>query len=573
MNPSFLVVFNICEIQKSGVDRYLSYIDSIVNQNYDNFKVIVSGCKVSKETKNALREKFGNKISYYYTDHYVTVNVTFNRAVQRAVREFGEFDGYIYLDSGINLIGDNVLTEIKERFITGKYTMISLNVNHDSGNDWWFSDLPPQEHQIIPVVREKDFVIPLGKSHNLHAQLFHNDIYKAFNNKLIPDIFMGHCTESTFSFLNAALGKDWVIVKDIIMHHQGGGDGGSSCYGSEGPRRRTWDNFYGGLHVDEIFGTPEAKDAGLGYEEIKHIPNNPYVHTMTNYNEDGKCKDKEKLKNYIKEKLFLSNKHLDYELFVEEFIPQSSSSKPVLIIGDSCLDVFKYCKCDRLCPEAPVPVLDIIDIKENGGMAMNVFNNYLKLSSEVEIITNKDWKKHTKTRFMDIKTNHMFIRIDHEENEKSSFKDFKNNIDFKKYSAIVISDYNKGFLDEEDIVYISDNHELTFLDTKKIIGEWAKNITFIKINRKEYDESFNSIKDNLLLLNKIIKTIGKDGADFNGKKYPVNEVEIKDLSGAGDTFLASLVYGYLQNKDIHTSIELANTHATIVVQKRGVATI
>jgi len=249
------------------------------------------------------------------------------------------------------------------------------------------------------------------------------------------------------------------------------------------------------------------------------------------------------------------------------------TKNPVLILGDSCRDVFIYCKCERLCPEAPVPVLDIIETKDNGGMAMNVFNNFKTLSKDVEIITASDWKKNTKTRYIDVITNHMFIRIDHDETTKESFAFYRDKIDYSKYSAIIISDYDKGFLTENDIEFISKKHSLTFLDTKKILGKWANDITFIKINRKEYNLSYKAIKDYPNLKNKIIETLGSEGAVFRDKKYTVNKVEIKDLSGAGDTFLASLVFGYLSTNNIDKSIELANKHATIVVQRRGVTTI
>jgi D-beta-D-heptose 7-phosphate kinase/D-beta-D-heptose 1-phosphate adenosyltransferase len=247
--------------------------------------------------------------------------------------------------------------------------------------------------------------------------------------------------------------------------------------------------------------------------------------------------------------------------------------KPVLIIGDSCKDVFKYCKCERLCPEAPVPVLDILETKANGGMAMNVYYNYKALSDNVEIITSSDWEKNTKTRFIDSITNHMFIRIDHDETEKEKFFKYRNKINFEKYAAIILSDYDKGFLTNDDITFISKNHKLTFLDTKKILSEWANDITYIKINRKEFGLSYDSIKNNKLLKSKIIETVGSEGAVFRDKTYKVKKVEIKDLSGAGDTFLASLVYGYLTTNNINESIELANRHATIVVQRRGVTTI
>jgi len=50
-------------------------------------------------------------------------------------------------------------------------------------------------------------------------------------------------------------------------------------------------------------------------------------------------------------------------------------NKKILIIGDSCKDVFVYCNCKRLCPEAPVPLLDINNSTTNPGMAYNVFKN------------------------------------------------------------------------------------------------------------------------------------------------------------------------------------------------------
>ena len=64
----------------------------------------------------------------------------------------------------------------------------------------------------------------------------------------------------------------------------------------------------------------------------------------------------------------------------------------ILIIGESCRDIFHYGNCDRLCPEAPVPVFNTLEIIENGGMAMNVYSNVLSLGSEAILLTNKNWK-------------------------------------------------------------------------------------------------------------------------------------------------------------------------------------
>ena len=67
--------------------------------------------------------------------------------------------------------------------------------------------------------------------------------------------------------------------------------------------------------------------------------------------------------------------------------------------------------------------------------------------------------------------------------------------------------------------------------------------------------------------------MGEGGCKLADKIYPVEKVEIKDLCGAGDTFMASLCVGYLKTKDIAKSLNYANECATRVVQKKGVNTI
>ena len=71
----------------------------------------------------------------------------------------------------------------------------------------------------------------------------------------------------------------------------------------------------------------------------------------------------------------------------------------------------------------------------------------------------------------------------------------------------------------------------------------------------------------------LIITMGADGAKHKNIIYPVEEVEIKDVSGAGDTFLAGLVSQYIKTKCIETSIKFANDCATKVVQKKGVSVV
>lgn len=241
----------------------------------------------------------------------------------------------------------------------------------------------------------------------------------------------------------------------------------------------------------------------------------------------------------------------------------------ILIIGESCLDVFHYGECNRLCPEAPVPVFNSLITKVNGGMAMNVYKNVLTMTNEVEIFTNENWKQIKKTRFVEEKSNHMFMRLD--ENDDFYEKKEINKQYLQKFAAIIISDYNKGFLTVRDMKFISQNHPLTFLDTKKILGKWSKYFTFIKINSLEYNKTKHTLDSELL--GKLIITQGQKGCIYRDKTFPVPLVEVKDVSGAGDTFIAGLCYKFLRTKDIEKSIRFANECATKVVQKKGVSVI
>jgi bifunctional ADP-heptose synthase (sugar kinase/adenylyltransferase) len=242
----------------------------------------------------------------------------------------------------------------------------------------------------------------------------------------------------------------------------------------------------------------------------------------------------------------------------------------VLVIGDSCLDEYIYCTTSRFCPDAPVPILKPESFVSTLGMAGNVVDNLEALGIEVELISNAN--KIKKTRYVDSKTNHMFFRIDEGEDDVFPIAQKSlDNINWEDYSAVVISDYCKGFIDENTIKYISKQHPITFLDTKKQIGSWVKNITFIKINDVEYrySEKFidNNYKDSLII------TRGSNGAEYKGNTYPVKKVDVKDTSGAGDTFLSGLVGNYLKTYNIVEAIKFANKCATQVVQKKGTAKI
>ena len=243
--------------------------------------------------------------------------------------------------------------------------------------------------------------------------------------------------------------------------------------------------------------------------------------------------------------------------------------KKILVLGESCKDVFVYCRAERLAPDLPVPVLSIVEPKENPGMAANVERNIKGIYPHVDLYTNDTWEQVTKTRYMHRDTNHMFIRIDTDHHiPQVAIK----KVPLSQYEIIAISDYNKGFLTEEDIRYICENHSNVFIDTKKILGDWAAKVKYIKINNYEYERSKPHISK--AIANKIIYTKGDQGAFFKGKNYPVGKkVEVKDVTGAGDSFFAALLVKYVETGDIEKAIAFANERASEVVKHKGVTLI
>ena len=252
----------------------------------------------------------------------------------------------------------------------------------------------------------------------------------------------------------------------------------------------------------------------------------------------------------------------------------------ILIIGDSCKDVFVYGEISRLSPEAPVPVFNPIEEKSNDGMAKNVANNVEALKADIYTITNKNSIK--KIRYVDDKSNQLVLRVDEHDYCDRIDSVLLSKIQQNKCSlplsnvegidAIIISDYCKGFLHEDDIKFICDNNKNVFVDTKKKLGDWINSADFLKINDLEYEENKSFFKNNPIYNNTII-TKGSKGCLFKDKLHPTESVPVKDISGAGDTFLAGLVVEYVRTNDIVKAITFAQQCTKIVVQKHGVSTI
>ena len=239
----------------------------------------------------------------------------------------------------------------------------------------------------------------------------------------------------------------------------------------------------------------------------------------------------------------------------------------ILVIGDSCTDKFIYGECNRICPEAPVPVFSPINSTKNDGMAKNVFNNFKSLAPnwDIDFITNSN--DIMKTRIVDVKTNQMLLRID--DNDKCPrFTDLKN---LEDYNIVIISDYNKGFLNEDDIKFLINKYPLSFIDSKKTFGKWVNKASFIKINELEYNKNKENLKN---YKGQLIITLGEKGVKWNGLTYPPSrQAEVSDLSGAGDTFFASFIFKYLETESISSSIQFAQDCSLKVIEKKGVSVI
>jgi D-beta-D-heptose 7-phosphate kinase/D-beta-D-heptose 1-phosphate adenosyltransferase len=239
----------------------------------------------------------------------------------------------------------------------------------------------------------------------------------------------------------------------------------------------------------------------------------------------------------------------------------------VLVIGESCTDIFVYGTSKRKSPEGNGPVFVPISETYGLGMAGNTANNLMAMGLDVDTYFDKG--NITKTRYVNKDTNELYLRLD--ENDITNRINIIDLPDLLKYDTVVISDYCKGFLTEEDIAKIASLHSFVILDTKKKLGDWCKDITFIKVNRQEFQNNFGVIKENDWLFDKIICTLDRGGAMHKTKIFEVQSVDTADVSGAGDTFVSGFVARYLECNNIEESIDWANYCAGEVVKKKGVS--
>ena len=239
----------------------------------------------------------------------------------------------------------------------------------------------------------------------------------------------------------------------------------------------------------------------------------------------------------------------------------------ILVIGEQCVDKFVYCNAQRLSPEAPVPVLNPIKTTKNQGMAGNTLANAKALAPDYYTMSLGQNEPITKTRYVEEKSNHMFLRVDENEDKITPFK-WTMDIDvlIGQADIVIVSDYNKGFLSDGDLKEIARKSKLSILDSKrKLTNDIIKGFTFVKLNESERANNPDLTCDN------IITTLGKRGAEYQGEVYESpNPQDTIDVSGAGDTFTAAFVVKYFQLQDVPAAIKFANRKSAEVVSKRGV---
>jgi D-beta-D-heptose 7-phosphate kinase/D-beta-D-heptose 1-phosphate adenosyltransferase len=251
----------------------------------------------------------------------------------------------------------------------------------------------------------------------------------------------------------------------------------------------------------------------------------------------------------------------------------------ILVAGESCKDVFIYGECNRLSPEAPVPVFIPKRGVTNLGMAGNTFRNVQQMAPTAEVVLLTNTNEVTKTRYIEDKSNHMFLRVDEgEENiyEISMDEIRESTIGFVT-DVLIVSDYNKGYIptrkscEMAQYTYALGGLSLSVLDSKgSLTKRVLETFNFVKVNESEYNKNKELCDE---FKNKVIITLGNRGAMYNDKIYsPPVVKETIDVSGAGDTFTSAFALRYHQTHSVDKAIAYANEMASIVISHRGVTT-
>ncbi len=306
---------------------------------------------------------------------------------------------------------------------------------------------------------------------------------------------------------------------------------------------------------------------------------------------------------------------MDFAKIIDNF-----SKKKVLIIGDLVLDHYIWGKVSRISPEAPVPVVDVTGENFLLGGACNVANNISSLGGNAGIIglsgndragevirqmlSEKsvacyifDDKRPTTVKTRVIAHSQQVVRFDREERhkaDKNTLKEITSRIKkiLPKYDAVIISDYRKGVISSELIKEIlkaaKPKNKFVAVDPKTGHFHLYKNVSLITPNLKEASEGSgieitdekSMIKAGAALLKKlscrgVLITRGEEGMSLFEKKsvkhIPTFAKHVYDVTGAGDTVIATFTLAYASGATMEQSAIIANHAAGIVVGEIGTA--
>ena len=285
----------------------------------------------------------------------------------------------------------------------------------------------------------------------------------------------------------------------------------------------------------------------------------------------------------------------------------------VLLIGDFMVDQYVLCTSTRMSPEAPVPVLNPDKIYSSPGGAGNVALNLSELGANVTCVgcIGSDSEGIELTKFLEekgIDTDLLYItglpttlkrryysngnqvlRVDFEK-EIEDWSPSITDIEYDKYDLIILSDYNKGVLNNGWFSNIKGKN--IFVDPKKDDFSFYSNATVITPNINELQRASNSkitdddsiIKACQLMIQKdsnlkyILAKKGDKGMTIVGKNGFVKHIDAHkvnnpDVTGAGDTVIAAFSLAFAKTNNVEDSARIANAAAAIVVGKTGTATV
>ena len=297
------VIYNTCGLRQDSPVHYINSLNSILDQNYQ-CKVIMSSCMNSDECLKYIKNVYGDEILINSIKDKLPVNVTFNHSCLLARDMFGEFDGYLYIDSGVKLNTYDDISDLVALSEGGEYGIVAAQADSDHGYEDWFGDLKIT----------KDYVIPIGKTVNSHCQIYHRKLLDYYG-YILPDIYASHCTESVFSYLCAALGLRFVLSKDVVVNHATGVDGQSAGFDPGEWCRKGGQTYEHPFFVRSVVELAKlGQQYGFGYEECRGIVN----HDPNKFT-DGLSNDPH-LKEFIRYSQFIGNMGFDYKSIRNEVL-------------------------------------------------------------------------------------------------------------------------------------------------------------------------------------------------------------------------------------------------------------